>query len=327
MKAVNLTGKAPTERKSLIEMLPLKTPLVVQIFPFYGCNFKCNYCIFQKPENQRNFISQQKVMQLDNFEKYINDMQKFNQKIKVLRFVGIGEPLLNKNISDMVSLNRWIKVADKTEIVTNGYALNPMMSNSLIDAGLDRLVVSVQGTSHKRYREITGIDIDFQTFVYQLQYFYKYKEDTEVYIKIVDSALEDKEDEQRFYDIFGDICDYIAIEATVPIHNGICLPDRDCTQFGESLLKYSVCPQPFYHVQINPDGNVVPCQSFEYPVILGNANTESIVDIWNGDKFNQFRRSFIEQELNKICRNCNMCKYRIHKEDVLDPEKLAYIMF
>ena len=32
-----------------------------------------------------------------------------------------------------------------------------------------------------------------------------------MYIKIIDCALNGKDDEQKFYDIFGDMCDTIAI--------------------------------------------------------------------------------------------------------------------
>ncbi len=38
-------------------------------------------------------------------------------------------------------------------------------------------------------------------------------------------------------------------------------------------------------MQINPDGKIVPCYSFEYPNIVGDCNNESMKDIWDGDKF------------------------------------------
>lgn len=324
MKAINLTGKAPTERRPLIDMLPLDTPLVIQIFPVYACQLKCNYCIFQKPEKERHFISDTKVMSYKKFQFLVDDMKGFPSKIKLIRFVGIGEPLLHADIARMVFDCKLNGICEKTEIITNAINLNNYMSDALIFAGLDRLVISVQGTSAAKYKEVANFDINFDKFIEQIKYFYEEKENTHVYIKIVDSAVDD---EQKFYDIFGDICDSIAIESTVPIHAGIDLPERDKTQFGEDLIDCEVCPQPFCHMQINADFNVVPCYSFEYPEILGNANQENIVKIWNGDKLRKFRKDFFYGTSNKTCKECKIQKYRMHSEDKLDVEKLSYIMF
>jgi MoaA/NifB/PqqE/SkfB family radical SAM enzyme len=46
MKAKNISGQAPGgKRTKLADVLPLDTPFVVQIFPDYACNLRCNYCI------------------------------------------------------------------------------------------------------------------------------------------------------------------------------------------------------------------------------------------------------------------------------------------
>ncbi len=101
--AKDITGQAPGgKRIKLAEVLPLSTPLVVQIFPIYACNFKCNYCIFQLDKNERGFISDKAVMNFNLYKKVIKELSLFPNKIKVLRFVGIGEPLLHKNIVDMI---------------------------------------------------------------------------------------------------------------------------------------------------------------------------------------------------------------------------------
>lgn len=327
MKAKDLSGQAPGgKRTKLAEVIPLATPFVIQIFPIYSCNFKCRYCIFQYPKKKRGFISDKVVMDLRVYKKCVRDMAKFPQKIKVLRFVGIGEPLLHPQIAEMVKYTASKKVAKTIEIITNGSLLTPKISNALIDAGLNRMVVSLQGTSGQKYRQICQANINFEKFVDQLRYFYHHKGKAKLYLKIIDCALDDKADEKKFYQIFGNICDTIAIEHTVPIHSEV---DYDkvlkgkkmkLTQFGLPAKKVKVCPQPFFHLQINPDGKVVPCYSFEYPAILGDARKESVVDIWNGQKFKEFRRKMLAgvKSIGKICARCELIKYRIFPEDVLD---------
>ena len=331
--ARDLSGQAPGgARTRLADVLPLDTPFVVQICPVYACNFKCSYCIFPVEPAKRGFISDTVVMDLDLFKRCIDDFSRFPRKIKVLRFVGIGEPLLHKDIAEMVDYAVSKEIASVVEILTNGALLTPRLSDALIAAGLSRLVVSLQGTSREKYRQICGAEIDFDAFLSNLKYFYDHKGAAQVYVKIIDCALDGKDDEERFRDLFGTLCDTMAIEHAVPIHSGVDYEyvlggaDLAVTQFGLPVGEVKVCPQPFFTMQINPDGKVVPCYSFEYPGIMGDCNNESACDIWNGETFRRFRRRMLEgiHGISEPCENCSIIKYRLFPEDDLsnDSERL-----
>ncbi len=336
MKATDIKGQAPGgKRTRLAEVLPLKTTFVLQIFPIYACNFKCKYCIFSIDIEKRGFISDEIVMDFNLYKKCIDDMVNFPDKIKVLRFVGIGEPLLHKNIADMIEYAVKKDVAGTVELLTNASLLTADVSDSLIAAGLSRLVVSVQGTSKEKYKDICGADIDFKKFADNLSYFYQNRNNAKMYIKIVDTALNDRQDEQKFYDIFGDICDTISVENTVPIHSGInyenVLKDKntELTQFGLPVCDVRICPQPFFTMQINPDGKVVPCYSFEYPAIMGDCNKQSAAEIWSSKKYRNIRRTMLDgaRNVSGVCDGCSIIKYRLFPEDDLrfDAERLKKI--
>ena len=91
-------------------------------------------------------------MDFSLFKKCIDDMKKFPNKIKVLRFVGIGEPLLHPRIADMVDYASGLP--EKIEMITNGSLLTLGMITDLLHCGLNRMVVSIQGTSSRRYKEV-----------------------------------------------------------------------------------------------------------------------------------------------------------------------------
>src|SRR3989344_1223624 len=102
-QAKNISGQAPGgKRTKLADVLPLSTPFVVQVFPVYACNFKCNYCVFCLDKKDRGFISDEIVMNLDLYKKFVDGLSLFPSRIKLLRFVGIGEPLLHTDIVEMV---------------------------------------------------------------------------------------------------------------------------------------------------------------------------------------------------------------------------------
>jgi len=336
LKAKNISGQAPGgQRVVLAKALPLDTPFVVQIFPVYACNFKCRYCIFSLEKNKRGFISDRINLDLDLYKKCIDDMASFPNKIKVLRFVGIGEPLLHKNIVQMVEYAAVKNVAQRIEILTNASLLNPQLSDALISAGLSRLVVSLQGVTKEKYKKVSGVNIDFEKLIENLEYFFKHKGSVQVYIKIIDYALDSKDEERKFYEIFGDLCDTLAVEHAVPIHGGVdyqnILKNKklSVTQFGLLAAEVRVCPQPFFTLQINPDGKVVPCYSFEYPAIMGDCRKTSVTQIWNGQEFKKFRRRMLDgaKYASGVCDNCDIIKYRLFPEDDLknDVERLKKI--
>jgi radical SAM protein with 4Fe4S-binding SPASM domain len=326
LKAKDISGQAPGGRRiKLAEVLPLDTPFMIEIYPVYACNFKCSYCIFSVDKAKRQFISDKIIMDFKLYKKCIDDITLFPNKLKVLRFTGIGEPLLHRNIAEMVEYAVLKDIANKVEIITNASLLTPKLSDSLISAGLSRLVISLQGTTKEKYRKVSGVDIDFEKLIENLRYFFNNKGNTHVYIKIVDYALEGKDDEQKFYEIFGNICDTIAIEYIVPIQSGVdydtVLKDKDVsfTQFGLNPSEVQICPQPFFTLRINTDGKVIPCYSYKFPTFVGDCSTQSVYEIWNGKQFQYFRRKMLDGRKNvcEVCARCNIIKYRLFPEDVL----------
>lgn len=323
-----VSGTTPGGKRTILgEVLPLTTPFLVQIFPVYGCNFRCGYCLHALPREQHGYISDKTFMDIRLYKKCIDDMADFKAKLKMLRFAGIGEPLLHKNIAGMVGYAKTKEIADSIDIVTNGVLLNHELSLALIDAGLDRLRISIQGISEDKYKTLSGVQVDFEGLLENLRFFHQNRGSTKVYIKIIDCALSDETEERRFFDIFGDLCDTIAIEHLTPTVKGIDYKNLtggkplDMTQSGNCMLDTAICPQPFYMMQINPDGAIVPCCSMSYPGVFGNALQQAVPDIWNGEKLSRFRRQLLDgvEDAGNVCSDCSLYKYGLFPEDILDP--------
>jgi radical SAM protein with 4Fe4S-binding SPASM domain len=328
MNNKDISGKTPGGKRVILgASLPLATPFLVQIFPVYGCNFRCGYCLHALPREKRGYISGKTSMDVSLYKKCIDDMTGFNDKLKMLRFAGIGEPLLHKDIVGMVRYAKIKDIAENIDIVTNGVLLTQELSQALIDAGLDRLRISIQGISGEQYQTISGVRIDFEKFLKNIQFFYQNRGQTKLHIKIIDCALRNEAEEQRFFELFGELCDTIALEHLTPTVKGIDYQNLahgkplDLTQSGNYLNDAAICPQPFYMIQINPDGAVVPCCSMSYPGVFGNAAQQDIPTIWNGVKLSKFRRLLLDgvKQAGPVCAECSLYKYGLFPEDILEP--------
>jgi len=336
MNAKVITNETPGgERAILGDILPLDTPKLVQLFPVYACNFRCEYCFHALSKEQRGYDCDTVYMEFDLFKKSIDDMGAFPAKIKMLRIAGLGEPLMHKNIAEMVDYAKMSEKFRNVNIVTNAFLLNDELSLKLIKAKLDMLRISIQGISAQQYKEIADVKINFEKFVDNIRFFFEHRSETKVYIKIIDCALKTEEDKNKFFEIFGDICDLISIEYMTPTVEGIDYDklseriDSSYTQSGNSLSDTKICPMPYYMIQINPDGYAIPCCGWQIPIRLGNIKETSIVDIWNCQDYSGFRERMLTGAVNcgKVCAACTLYRYGSFPEDNLDSyvEKLLPI--
>lgn len=323
INAIPVNGK----RSNLANSIPLSTPYKIDIFPIYACNFRCGYCIHSVPMNSRGDICNNKIMPLD----MIRDLTKvkFTEKIKVIHFAGYGEPLLHPDIVEMVKIVVDSSIANVVDIVTNGALLSRDLSKKLMEAGLGKLRISLQGLDREMYKRVSDVDLDFEQFKKNIYEFKemrdKYNYQTEIYIKILDSVLGNYSEED-FYEKFSPLCDYIAIEHLEPLVDEISYEDKfnktkfDTNVKGNKVNSLKVCPCPFYSMMINPDGDVLPCCNHYKPIVLGNICEDSIVDIWNSDKLKEFQKQQLMYSRGgvDVCYRCNTIKYQSFPEDNID---------
>ena len=67
-------------------------------------------------------------------------------------------------------------------------------------------------------------------------------------------------------------------------------------------------------MQINPDGKVVPCYQISYPAIMGDANHQTMQEIWNGEGYRSFRRAMLDgRDTGERC----LCQMQFHPVPVV----------
>lgn len=312
-------------RTKLGDVVPLSTPFSVYIFPTTFCNFKCHYCAhslgLEKMKEQYDFKMEQ--MSLEIFRKCVLQLKEFPEKIKVISLTGQGEPLLNKNIPEMVRLLKEAKVCQRVEIISNGALLSKKMADGLIVAGLDTLRISLQGLTAEKYKDICQYNMDYQDFLDNLDYYHKHKtKEMNLFVKTLDITLEEGE-EEKFYDMYGDICDRMYIETCQPAYDGVTSTqnlDTSTDRYGSQHDERIVCPACFYMLGVLPNGDVEPCDTIYKPIILGNVQEETLLSMWKGNRLREFWEFQLDgrRSENPRCKVCCAPDDIARPEDVLD---------
>ena len=308
---MNYETRISKNRTKLEEVIPLETPFIMFVEPSDMCNFQCKFC----PTGDRDMIKTIKgrnhgSMSMDIYKKLIDDASTFPDKLKVLRFFKDGEPLMNKNLPEMVRYAKEKKVADFVDTTVNGSLFTHEMSDRLIQSGIDQINISIEGTSSEEYKEFSKYDGSFEKFYSNIKYLCDHSGDCHILVKINEDVIS-AESKQRFLDLFGPIADGVALEHTIS-----CWPDYELTKvepnknvgiYGQAITSVDVCPYIFYSIAVNSNGTVSLCfLDWARNLIIGNIENESIVDIWNGDLINEYRIDFLlgNRKDHSFCGKC-----------------------
>jgi MoaA/NifB/PqqE/SkfB family radical SAM enzyme len=111
-----------------------------------GCNLKCQTCI------RHTWNEPFGAMSWELFEKLCAEL-KFFPHLQSIMLAGFGEPLFHPDIVRMVEKLKNVTSAS-VEITTNGTLLDEFMAKGLLEAGLDRLWVSFDGTNETSFNDI-----------------------------------------------------------------------------------------------------------------------------------------------------------------------------
>ncbi|MDE6055970.1 MAG: radical SAM protein [Lachnospiraceae bacterium] len=309
-------------RINLGESIPLDTPLVIQLETSGFCNLECKFCPCGDKDARKLF--RQDIMTEDLFDIFIEQCKAFPNKIKILRIIGVGEPLVNNNIASFVSKAKACGTFEKVEITTNGVLLDEKLSDALVEAGLDVLLVSLEATNNERFYEITGKHVDVLELKKKLEYFFKHSKNTKLYIKTTDLSIVDMPGgDEAFLEEYGEICDYIYVEKVIEnwpeFHAGAV---SGSVRYSEDVYKQrkQICVQPFKLLCVSANGDVMPCSvDWKRALLLGNITKTSLLDIWNGRKLNSLRCTLLKME---PCNFCSECKYTVQNQpDNIDEYK------
>ena len=247
--------------------LPL--PTEIEISESGTCNRTCSFC----PRSAANFIDKKEFITNKLHEKLCIELKELNYK-GTIRYSGFVEPMLDKNIFNLINMVRNYLPESNIEMVTNGDPLNLKRLKKLFESGLNKILISAyDGKEESDKLE----DLCIQANLTEKQYIVRH----------------------RYYSEDQDF--------------GITLSNRSGlmtdAEFKIDALKEPLkkpCFIPSFTFFLDYQGDVLMCpHDWGKKVILGDLNKEKLKDIWFSKRFMGIRKM-----LNKSNRNfkpCNVC--------------------
>jgi len=303
----------------LVDNLSLSTPLLLMIDVSNICNFRCSFCPTGDPELLKSFNRPQGVMSFKLFSKIIDDISKFDKKVKSLDLYKDGEPFINKDLGKMIAYAKSKNVADLVRTTSNGSLIDESRAIEIIGAGLDNIRISVEHLNDAGYKKITSTYSHYESIRKNVEFLFREKtkrgSGLKIHTKIIDIGLSNDEKSKFLHD-FEPISDSVSIDTLM----GWSLSEQKDFTLGitsnkgtdeETPIKKNrkICPLPFRCLAVNFNGLVSTCcVDWSWGTIIGDAGKENLIDIWNGRKLKEFRKLHLRNERSKIkvCNSCNL---------------------
>lgn len=289
-------------------------PLFVSVEPAAVCQLRCPECPVGRRDNgistSRNT---DRLMSVDLFRKVLEEVKQYAH---TMQFYFQGEPLLNKDLATMIAEAH--EAGLYTIVSTNAQAMTEEMAEALVQAGLSRIIVSMDGLTQATYGAYR-IGGNIEKAKAALQYVRGAKEQYggKTVIELQCLRLKTNEHEwvelKRTYKTFGADCLSLKTAQLYDYENGHDLMPSDArySRYEQGAdgsyhrkKRSRGCLRVWSGVVVTTTGEVLPCcydKSHAYS--YGNIQDAPIAELFKNEKAMAFRRAAMSEQ-PKICQEC-----------------------
>mgnify|MGYP001765622640 FL=1 len=328
-----LMGGEKMDRAFLVDTLESyrsHEPVVYNIETTNACNMRCEMCPrttimtrpieTMKPEMFKRVIDQLKPFsaeQLSRWEEFVvknygilkNDMSENHYFLYVIPRVivlhGYGDPLLDKSMPQYV---KWMTERGlESYFSCNPANINMERTIETFENGLGYVKYSIESVDDLRHKEVRGQASNFTESYKNILKLLDLKAQrnfkTTIVITMINLNKPWQQDEfARLKDAFKGMDVYVYLKSQDQMWY------EDNKQTTQSIHWLEFCQFPWSSMTVKSNGEAVECvEDFNNEIILGNTATESLVDIWNGAKYKQFRNDHFDLKPGIKCtEQCDM---------------------
>lgn len=290
-------------------------PVSISFEPTTSCNLRCPEC----PSGLRAFTRPTGMLQKDFFTETIDQLYK---DLFYLVFYFQGEPYLNPDFLDMVKY-----AGDKgiyTATSSNAHYLNDENAKRTVESGLDRLIISIDGTTQQVYQQYR-IGGKLDKVLEGAKNIVKWKKELNSKTPfVVFQFLVVKPNEHQIEEV-KQLAKSIGVDDVWLKTAQVYDYENDPNQLIPTIEKYSRykknktgqvefknnlsnhCWRLWHATVITWDGLVVPC-CFDKDAQqhMGDLKGKPFKEIWHNEQYINFRSKILKGRKNiDICANCS----------------------
>ncbi len=252
-----------------------------------ACNLKCPLCTSPKSS------------QFYSFDHYRSLIDRYHRKIYAVSLHDVGEPLLVQNLTDFIAYAHQRKVGS---IMSSNLSVRKGDSfwSELVQSGLDRLVVSIDGISRDVY-EAYRVGGDLELVLANLERIIHWKNVHQssmiIEWQMIDFDWNRHEQADAEKKAYAMGCDRFRL-----------LPEAFETRFGykeQNVRRRKNCLLPYVILIVNAYNKVIPCYKiYDGNPPIGDLAEQMPDEVWNGEEIFKIRSRKL------ICARepCNTCQ-------------------
>jgi len=288
-------------------------PIAISFEPTTSCNLRCPEC----PSGLRSFTRPTGMMEEALYKKTIDELA---ETLLYLIFYFQGEPYLHPKFFELVKYAHDKGIYTATS--TNAHYLTDERARRTVESGLDRLIISIDGTTQEVYQQYR-IGGKLEKVLEGTKNIIKWKKKLGsktpytifqfLVVKPNEHQIEEvkKLAEELGVDEVGlktaQIYDYAEGSELIPtIDKYSRYKQEDNGQYAIKNELVDHCWKMWHSCVITWDGLVVPCcfdKDAEYR--MGDMKEQTFKELWEGETYQSFRASLIKSRSEiEMCKNC-----------------------
>ncbi|MEN6318289.1 MAG: radical SAM protein [Syntrophaceae bacterium] len=259
----------------------------IVIEPTNRCTLRCEVC-----PTKEDMTRKKGFMDFELYKKIIDE----NSNVEFINLFLWGEPLLHPRIIDMIQYAKEKSI--EVTFYSNGTLLDQEMSRRILETGVDRVTVSLDGVDemYEKSRNYPYEKVERNILgLLELR--------NEMHVRTaIDVSMVISEETECGVEAFEKRWTSVADTVRMQRHNTYEKKERSKSCF--ELWRGNVL--------VHWDGTVVPCFiDYDATVKLGDANKQTLREIYNGKEFQQIRAMHAKGNFPEICHFCTEYESKI----------------
>lgn len=285
-------------------------PLYIMPEPTYSCNLSCRLCIHGYPELRRKYALKTHCMPWRMYERIVLEGEEHN--CPAISTHNNDEPLLIKDLAKRIAFARRHGFMDVI-MTTNGTLFTSDRIKEVIDAGITRILFSIDALTEETYKKIR-VGGNLAKVLWALEHAISYRESSGLKLPIIRVSFVvnhlNQHEIKPFIDKFIGIVDYIDIQPLLVLKS---YSDSLISSMSRRVQDFR-CNGPWRRIVVRGNGDVLPCENFlGAGIVMGNVYKNTLYEIYNSTPMKDIRNDGkLGSYKHHACVECSQNIYSIN---------------